>query len=232
MKVSVSRAAVQALGAWLTQSLEGVTVRDKWPPAGVPLKGRVVTIVAVGNRERGDSYGTVEIASRTNISATQCRIRFRQGEVSQPLQLDVWAGSDVDRDDVIAQLDQVLHAGRSETLNIKNSVQTVGSDPWSDELTLAFDPTGPYDGDYCTFLFDDVAIDDTPESIQRAEYRATFLGSSKMPFSTFKVVPRLINATFAQQVTQDVTPPNYDTTTLTANGTDDPTVTHGTRSTP
>jgi hypothetical protein len=207
MRTSVSRAAVQALGKWLTQSLtKDVKVRDKWPAAGVPLKGRSITIVAVGNRERGDSYGTIEIANRVNISATQCKLRIRQGEVSQPLQLDVWCDSDVGRDDVVAQLDQVLHAGRAETLNVKNSVQTVTSDPFSDELTLAFDPTGDYAGDYCTFLFDDVGIDDTPDTIQRAEYRATLLGSSKMPYSYFKVVPRLINATFAQQVTESSNP--------------------------
>ena len=233
MQTSVSRAAAQALGKWLTQSLTGeIKVHDKWPAVGVQLKGRVVTIVPVGNRERGDSYGTVEIVSRTNISATQCQIVFQQGELSQPLQLDVWADSDVGRDDVLAQLDQVLHAGRAQTLNIQNSVQSVYSDPFSDELVLAFDPTGPFNGAYCSFLFDDVAIDDTPDSIQRAEYRATLLGSSKMPYMYIRTVPRLISATFEQQVTEaTVFPPTtvlpYDTVTLTANGTTTPTVTHG-----
>jgi hypothetical protein len=233
MQPSVSRGAVQALGQWLKQSLSpDIKVQNKWPAAGVPLEERVVTVVAVGNRERGDSYGTVEIASRTNISATQCRIVFQQGEVSQPLQLDVWANSDVGRDDVIAQLDQVLHAGRAQTLNTLNSVQSVVSDPFEDELVLAFDPNGPFAGAYCSFLFDDVAIDDTPDSIQRDEYRATLLGSSKMPYLYLRTVPRLISATFEQQVTEATAfPPTtvlpYDTTTLTANGTSKPTVTHG-----
>jgi hypothetical protein len=225
---SISRAAIQALAAWLTQSLsKDITVNDQWPPAGVRLKSKTVSVIHTGRRQRGDSYGTMEITARTNISPTQAEIRIRMGEVTQPLQIDIWCTNDSDRDDVMAQLDQVLHAGRAETLNVQNSTQTVTSDPWSDDLTLPFDPNGCFAGDFCTFLFDDWDISDDVSSIEKSEYRTSLIGEAVMPFSVFKTVPRLINATFEQNVTQDITPTVYDTTTLTANGTPKPTVTHG-----
>lgn len=233
MRTSVGKASANALGAFLKQSFAqngsgDVTVYSRWPN-GPDLKGRVISIIPVGNRVRDDSYGTIEVANRVNLSATTAQIRFRQGDLTQPLQLDVWCRSDDGRDDILAQLDDILHQGLPQTLNVLNSLQTITGDPVNDELSLPL--AVPFDGDFATYQFDEESIDDTPDSIQRCEYRATFLGQARMPYSFFRTVPRLIAATMKIQAT--ATPgvaggPVGPFVTTTLNAGNPPTKTHGT----
>ena len=153
------------------------------------------------------------------------RVQVRDGDLTQHMQVDVWADSYAGRDDVIAQLDDALHAGRAETLNIKNSVQSIQSDPYNDELALWFAEDSEFTGNICTFQFDEFVIDDDPDAVQRCEYRATGIGESRMPNLVSRTVPRLVKATWKQKVTESTTPTVFDTSTLTA-GTP-PTVTRG-----
>jgi hypothetical protein len=224
MRVSIGQAAADALVAWLKQSLSpDIRCYAHWPQAGTDIQGREVSIIPVGRRTRIEGYGTFQVAGRSDISATQARIQIRDGDISQHMQLDVWADSQEGRDDVISQLDDILHAGKASTLNVKNSIQTVVSNPYNDELVLPFGEATEFAGNNCTFQFDDIVIDDTPDSIQRCEYRATALGDSRMPHIVTRTVPRLIAATFKAQTTESPIPPSlsvlpYDTTTLTPTG--------------
>lgn len=237
MRVSVGQAAANALALWLQQALtRDITVYSHWPEADVRLRRRVVSIVPVGRRIRSDAVGVYTTPQRTNISATQATVQFQLGGIIQPIQLDVWASSQDERDDAIAQLDDALCAGIPATLNVANSTQSITGDPMRDGLLLQMGDG--FQGNYVDFWFDDASIDDDADAIQRTEYRAIFMGEARTAYTVTRTVPRLLDVELKVQVTQAPVPPSlsavpYDTTTLTPNAGPPPTVrvTHGKSST-
>ena len=136
-RVSVGQAAVTALQTWLRRSLpEDVAVYDRWPDAdvrlfapaqaGLPPSRAVVSVMKVGRRQRVDVIGPSPGPTITPDGAGKFLVTFRLGSYVQPVQLDLWTASDVDRDDVLDQLDTALTAGIDKTLGI------VGGDPVRD----------------------------------------------------------------------------------------------------
>jgi hypothetical protein len=240
VRTSIGQACAVALAAWLRQSLTpDVEVTARWPNPDKRLAKRALSVVPVGRRTRNDAMTVWLTGERTNISPTQATVQYQLGGIMQPLQMDIWASSEDERDDVIAQLDDVMNAGLAATLNVKNSTQTVYSDPVRDGILLPL--AAPFAGLCGDFWFDDVAIDDTPDAIQRAEYRATYLGEARAPYTVTRTVPRLLEGTIEIQTT--LSPPAtvptteipYRTVTLSPDDSTTPpsvTVTYGTSTTP
>ncbi len=94
---------------------------------------------------------------RENLRIGWCR-RRDIGEVEQPLQLDVWAQSDVARDDLMARLVPLLHAGPTATAGFTDD------DPVSESIILPM--LDGWTGFYCDAHFDSGAINDTPDAIR------------------------------------------------------------------
>lgn len=194
MQTSVGQAAANSLATYLKSTLSSdIVVYSHWPK-GPSLPKRVVSIIPVGRRTRGDEYGTLEFVDQVNLSTLSATITIKLGEQTQPIQLDIWTDTFDGRDDVIAQLDQLLYQGPVTTMAVPYSTPGRNSDPVNDELVLPFDLSNsqspsPFAGQTVAFQFDDAVIDDTPDSIQRDEYRATFLGEARMAKTVFRTVP-------------------------------------------
>lgn len=223
-RVSIGQAAANALAAWLKKTLDpDVIVFDRWPEADIDLPPKAISIAKVGTRSRIDAFG-IDINSRINLTPTLAQATFKVGGVEQPLQLDIWADSDDARDDLIAQLDDVLYRGINETLN--GAVDPTGAplsignfDPIRDGILLQLLPDDGFYG-FVDYWFDDANIDDSPDSIQRAEYRATLPGDARLSYAVLAQVPRLLQPILKVKAHESPTAPAgqlFDTTTMETN---------------
>ena len=233
LSVSIGQAACNALAAWLRTALTSdVIVFERWPEASEDLFSTgstparaVVTIVRVGARTRLSVVSLPTIDAISAIVAGQFTVTFRVGAFIQPVQLDVWAKTDDDRDDIIAQLDVALTAGVNATI----PSAPAGDDPVRDGVLVAMNPSDGFAGNIDFFL-DEPAITDSPESVARSEYRATYFGEARGPFVRSVLVPPMLALKLKQQLYVGAPIPGalYDATVLNANPTPPPayTITH------
>jgi hypothetical protein len=195
LSVSSGQAAANALALWLSANLShDITVYPRWPePSNLPPKS--ISILRVGRTSRVDAFG-LWLATRTNVGPTRAQVQFMFGAVEQPIQLDVWASTDVDRDDILGQLETVLYAGIKSTIN-------VSGDPVRDGvlLPLADGFTGNVD-----FFFEDTTIDDTPEQIQRLEFRATIGALARFAITVDANVPRMLRTNLGLAIVDSLPP--------------------------
>ena len=238
-RVSVGQAAVTALQTWLRRSLpEDVAVYDRWPDAdvrlfapaqaGLPPSRAVVSVMKVGRRQRVDVIGPSPGPTITPDGAGKFLVTFRLGSYVQPVQLDLWTASDVDRDDVLDQLDTALTAGIDKTLGI------VGGDPVRDGVLLPL--AAPYSGNV-EFLLDEPETSDDGETVQDAEFRASWSGEARGEFLQTARVSAISTAILAQQLSLLSTPPAgqlWSLASLTTTASPPPAtkVTYSTSSTP
>lgn len=217
-RVSVGQAAANAMAKWLGSQLgKDVTVRAKWPQASTRAKTKVVTIVPIGRRRRLDAISPTYIVARTNTTAVnatnpQARALLRLGFYMQAMQIDVWATSYDERDDLVDQLDDALSASPQQTV-IGTSGQPIELDDfvWDGGTVLQLLPADGYvsqDGSLppcVNMAFDEPEVDDDPDSVQRGEYRATYFGEARGEFFRWRTVPRLTQATVQLQ-SQEINP--------------------------
>jgi hypothetical protein len=136
---------------------------------------------------------------------------WRIAEIEQPAQLDVWARSDVARNDLMAQLSDLLHASP------KDSAGFTSDDPVGEILFVPLADGWP---GYAAAEFDKPSWSDTSDSTQTRTYRATYRGAIR----TWRLVksqsPRLTRAQL--QATTGIanlaTHPVTATTVWSANG--------------
>lgn len=211
-RVSVGQSCANALAAYLGKQLTGdVRVLDRWPTADQKLFARagqadaraVVSVVKVGRRVRSDAWG-IWYQNLKPIGNGQATVQFLYGGLEQPMQLDVWAKNDADRDDLVAQLDDALYQGLPTTLGVPG-------DPVRDGILLALGfSSRPGDSDWGGFFadywFDDAELSDAPEPIARDVFRATYFGEARTAFGSNATVPLLTNPTLALQGYQGAAP--------------------------
>lgn len=247
MRVSTGQAAANALAEYLHGVLgPDVVVKSRWPSSGKRLPLKAVTIVPVGRRQRVDVQQDTRVLVQEDLQtppggAAQptAQISVRIGSYVQPMQLDVWCQTYTDRDDLIDRLDDALTQGEEATLiSTETGLPLVTSDPWRDGILLQLLPADGYTG-IAELLFDEPEVSDDAESIQRSEFRATYIGEARGDFARTRIVPRMTEIIEAVQTyTSPVAPPGatvpYATSTLTLNPTPPPTVTvtRGSNSTP
>jgi hypothetical protein len=189
VKVSIEQAAQNALAAWLARELEDVTVWQRWPEANVRLPARAITVLRAGSR-RDEALDVVPIA-RQDIEGQPGRSIFtwRLRACTQPLQLDIWARTDVERDDILARLEPALNASRARSLAALNFPRP--DEPVDQGLTLLL--ADEWSG-FAHYWFDQPAITDTPDAVQRSEYRATYRGWAAMQLTIDAPSARLARA--------------------------------------
>lgn len=199
--VSVQQGGANALAAYLTTALAGVAaVEPRWPSPDDRFTTPKVTVLCVGKRR--EEYLDPRVVAQVNTSATLATYTYQAAWVRQNVQLDVWATSDIARDDVIARLDIALRAGTTP-------IQTAGT-------YLAYTDT-PVGGGVCVpmlvedgwlggvadFLFDDVETDDAPDAVSQNEYRATIRGEASLMLTVDASSPRLATAAMKLRLRTD-----------------------------
>lgn len=192
--VTVQQAALNALKAYLvtlTASgglLEGITIEDRWPEPDQPLAGKTVTLLLAGERE--DMRLDEDVIDQTVVSGEPNNMDYRW-EVKacrQPLQVDVWANTEVDRDDILARWDEVSHHGPLFTLGSGN--------PVADGLLVALDkPTDGHPG-HADFLFEGPQVIDNPDAHRQQEYRARIRGHVNVNLSVVAKSAKLARLKF------------------------------------
>lgn len=207
MAVSIQQAAANALAAYLTTALSGVVVEQRWPDPAKALPAKAVTILLSGRRkDQPIDYRAINVA---NVGGTQATSVWQFAFCEQDLQLDVWATSDVVRDDIIARLDTVLNAGQSQV--------SANADPVSEGVILALADGWTANGttSFADFQFDGPDIDDSPNSVIECEFRGTYRGTVSVILTATATTARQAQIVFEQSIDQSTT---YDKTTITTSG--------------
>lgn len=171
MRVTIQQAAANAFASWLRLQLPTtIDVGSRWPSPDKRKPLQSVTVVTAGRRR--DTPIDLRILKKTNVGDTQTEAVWQVAACEQPFQLDVWAQSDVALDDVLAQLDDLLHKDQS-SLATSFAATPVGignliavSDGWEGCGTIA------------DFVFDEPTLEMTSDSVGQALCRATFRGSA------------------------------------------------------
>jgi hypothetical protein len=226
MNVSVGQAAATAIQTWLRSQLApDIVLYDRWPEANSPLfapasalnqgqKTRAaISILRVGRRQRLDVIAPQSQFAITQVGAQLYTVTLTLGSYMQPVQLDIWATTDDDRDDIIAQLDVALNAGAAATTGL-----ALSDNPVRDGVLLPL--VAPFSG-FIEAWIDEPEIFDDPDAVQRGEYRASYYGEARGLFGQSAQVSAISQAVLAQQLSALPTPPPgqlWNLATLNANG--------------
>lgn len=176
--VSLGQAACNALASWLRSSLtQDVIVDSRWPDPRRDLPPKVVTVVSNGRRRRVPVLPTQQVLSSVSTGSASAQVIMQTGSFTQPIQLDVWCTNTIDRDDIIAQLDVALNAGLSLTMANLSTTE-----PVRDGLILSFLEQDGYVGNI-DYVLDEPDVEDSPDAVQRSEFRATYFGEARAAFS-------------------------------------------------
>lgn len=178
--ISIHQASLNAAAAYLQTKLTGVEVAARWPERDFP--GKAVTIIAAGARR--DYPLPPRVVSKTNVGANQTNAIWEIAECALPLQLDVWAVSHIDRDDIIARLDQHLRSGFGPIASITNK------DPVANGFFVKIADGWEASDAHAKFSFSGPDYEDYPESVGRRQFRATYRGNAFMKLSVPAVSPR------------------------------------------
>jgi hypothetical protein len=186
MATTVQQAAVDALVAYLAEELPEVTVTGHWPDSEADLPEKAITVLLAGKRVDEATEARV-----TAIDGAGDRRTFTWivKAATQGLQIDVWARYDTARDELLAELDDLLNRGEAYTLH-GGTVGIGFGDPTRDGLLLALDPTSGHEG-FADFTFDGPSLGDTAERVLRHEYRATITAEAAFVLTVKTTVPLL-----------------------------------------
>lgn len=194
MAVSIEQAAQNALARWIARELPDVPIGERWPEANVRLPARTITVLRAGSR-RDEALDPVAIKSVAVVgSPRRALYTWRMRACTQPLQLDVWAHSDVARDDLLSRLEPVLNASRARSLA---PLRVAQADPVEHGLALLL--SDGWEG-FVSYWFDEPALTDTPDAVQRSEYRATYRGAAAMQLTLDAESPRLARMALRQRL--------------------------------
>lgn len=166
MAFSIQQAAMEALAAYLRTELcacSGLQIFSRWPEANVKLPPRAISLISAADRR--DELMDVDLLDTVDNGDGTVTCTWRTKSSQQDVQLDIWANSDVARDDLVARLEAPLTRG--------SHIIDPTADPFGGYLTLPLGNgwTGAVD-----FIFDRAGHNDTPDAVQRSEYRETYSG--------------------------------------------------------
>jgi hypothetical protein len=181
LKVTIQQAAANAAVVHLRNKFPSdLSIHARWPSKDFP--GKAITLITAGARQ--DRSIQPRILKQQNVGDTQTSAVWQIAECTQPFQLDVWATSWDERDDLMASLDEHLRSGAGPMgLTFYDPVESGFwvplQDGWEDSETTA------------RFSFSSPDIEDSPESVGRRQYRATYRGVAWMSLALPAVTYRL-----------------------------------------
>lgn len=169
-----------------------VTVEPRWPSPDKQRPGSSISVVTAGRRV--DTPIDTRLLQAINSGPKQTNATWQIAACRQPFQLDVWADSDVARDDILARLDNFLHLDQSvldrNATPAGNGVLLAVADGWDSCGTIA------------DFEFEEPDTDDSSDSSGRAIYRATFRGNAYFMLTVTSLTARQIVINFALAISE------------------------------
>lgn len=213
---SVLQAASDAFGAYLQTALgSDVRVYSSWPEPDQKLR-KAVTLTSVGPRQvdynAGEIAPVVKVAELVPPDPVLKNYTFAVAVFRQSVQLDVWATSFVECDDILARLDDILTDGLGASLGQANA------DPNRDGSVVALNPADGHEG-FAEFLFDGQDDDQTSAQSGRDEWRATIHGECSVNYQKTKTLPTLKSLKLAVKFIVDQDPGDTELFTVNADGT-------------
>ncbi len=188
MSASIQKAAENALAAFLSSKLSGVTVIAGWPSHDKDLPQKALTVTAAGSRR--DIPIERKILKQTNNGDTDVDAVWQIAACTQPFQLDIWTHSDFARDAIMADLDIYLNYGErglgAGNYDIGNGVLLNLQDGWN-----AYDSK-------VDFFFDDPDCLDSMDGNSLKSYRATYRGDAHFMLAVPSTSPRQLLINFTQ----------------------------------
>lgn len=189
--VSIQQAARNALAAWLRDdlaSVAGLSVEPRWVEVDVTKPPLAITVIDAGPRKI--EWGDPVLLSSEVVNATQVDGVWALGDVEQRVQLDVWAPSDLELDDLVARLDRSLNAG----------LRPVGitSEPFA--VGLLVNLANGWAPGTATFRFDEPNTDHTADDANQQEWRASYRGTMSARLVAKGTAPRLARLMLKQRV--------------------------------
>lgn len=176
---SVQQASITALKVFLQAQFDAdsrfgadvpktrVVVRDEWPAPGDNLPERCISILQAGKRQDTFTLNEPELIQSSQLPDNQGEFTWDIKAFLQPLQLDVWAKYDAQRDEVLDALDRFLNMGPLFTLG--------AGDITRDGPLLRLDPETGHEGTV-DYTFDGPRNIDGEDSSQEYQYRALVMG--------------------------------------------------------
>lgn len=184
--VSIQQASVNALAAHLSAQLPDVRIEDRWPDPQCKMSLPTITILM--SSPRRDIPVDFRNLSFRNVGSTNVAFQTQLAACEQPLQLDVWAANQIQRDDILARLDTALNM---DTLNPGEvmhglNLKSLVPDNWTDT--------------YFDYWFESPEVDDAPFTAVVDEWRARFRGSAWMMLTVSREAARQKLINFQLQV--------------------------------
>jgi len=211
---TIQQAARNALAAWLTAELadadDTVVVEPRWFEVDRSHPPKSITIIDAGPRRI--EWGDPEVLSQTSSGAANVVATWAIGDVEQRVQLDVWAPSDLELDDLIARLDVSLNAGH-------RGLGGANVEPVTAGLVLELDDG--WSPGTVAFAFDEPFVSQVADDANQAEWRATYRGVASARLVATATSPRIARVALKQRVSEtDAAAVNTDVMTLSGASTE------------
>lgn len=192
MAISIQQAACDCLAEYLGPKLTGVVVEPRWPDADKEKPRASLTIIPAGPRR--DIPISITPISHVINQPLGVTTKWQIAACTQPIQLDVWALSDVGRDDIMARLDEFLNAGESALPDVYNA------DPVGHGVLLQM--TGVWDTTVADFNFESPDQDDISSTVGQNIFRATYRGEAHFMLTVTSTTARQQVINFQANLTE------------------------------
>lgn len=194
MRVSIQQAAANALAAHLRAHLVGVDVQDRWPDPDNWMQLPRVTMEMISDRQ--------DIPIPPHITAWDGQVATWQIALcTQTFQVDVWTSREVERDDILAQLDDVCNWDPSGDINRGLLLQALPEDGWPDAyFNFYFESPETHNGSF-------VSIPN--------EFRARYMVHAYFGLTVDRAAPKTKLIEFQQRITETDAVSQYDITNIT-----------------
>lgn len=206
LSVPVQIAATSKLSKYLSGVMPDVQFELKWPDPSKSLPQKAVTIIPAGKRSLV-YMEYPQLVSSVDLTPPNKQWRWRVAECEQPIQMDVWAQFSDDRDDIVARLDKYINVGFSQLSTATVSTPTV-------DQNIVLELEDDWLGSVAYYTFDEVDYRDTPDQVQRQEYRATYKGMGFFNLSQNAISPEIAKINIKLKISESDLSAT-DTTTAT-----------------
>lgn len=201
MAVTIQQAAANAFTAWLSTKMPGIPVEPRWPSPDKQKPQKSITLVTAGPRR--DTPIDLRVLKKTNVGLKQTSAVWQVAACIQPVQLDVWATRDVDRDDLMAQLDTLLSCDASSLSGVYNPM------PVGHGNLIAVQDGWQAFGTVADFSFSEPDCDNEADTAPRDIYRATYSGNAYFMLTVTTLTARQLAANFVQRISETDQPSTF-----------------------
>ena len=186
---SIEQSACNALCDYLQERMgSNVVVESRWSDKQPPTAPKAITILRAGSAQHAMAINAEPISVEELDPPAPARGLYRHQilEVTQPLQIDCWAATDIVRDELWATLTLALHAGDQRY-----------ESPVGPGLVLELDADDGWSG-VAEYIFDNKSSSDHLASVAPSEQRATASGEARMTLYVDAELPRIADIKLQQ----------------------------------